>query len=69
LSFALFRTYAVPSIGGLLFRTGEFTRHGRQLRSIRSYPGGYRIDELGTFPQRGAGSVLADGPEVANPGG
>ena len=26
LSFALFRTYAVPSIGGLLFETGEFTR-------------------------------------------
>ena len=26
LSFALFRTYAVPSIGGLLARTGEFTR-------------------------------------------
>ncbi|WP_116451446.1 oxygenase MpaB family protein [Blastococcus litoris] len=25
LSFALFRTYAVPSIGGLLARTGEFT--------------------------------------------
>jgi len=25
LSFALFRTYAVPSIGGLLYRTGEFT--------------------------------------------
>ncbi|SDS90225.1 hypothetical protein SAMN04488570_2990 [Nocardioides scoriae] len=25
LSFALFRTYAVPSIGGLLDRTGEFT--------------------------------------------
>ncbi|MDQ6849410.1 MAG: DUF2236 domain-containing protein [Actinomycetota bacterium] len=25
LSFALFRTYAVPSIGGLLHRTGEFT--------------------------------------------
>jgi hypothetical protein len=25
LSFALFRTYAVPSIGSLLFRTGEFT--------------------------------------------
>src|SRR3954452_7190750 len=25
LSFALFRTYAVPSIGVLLFRTGEFT--------------------------------------------
>ena len=25
LSFALFRTYAVPSIGGLLGRTGEFT--------------------------------------------
>ena len=25
LSFALFRTYAVPSIGRLLFRTGEFT--------------------------------------------
>ena len=25
LSFALFRTYAVPSIGGLLFDTGEFT--------------------------------------------
>jgi hypothetical protein len=26
LSLALFRTYAVPSIGGLLARTGEFTR-------------------------------------------
>ncbi|MGA8987051.1 oxygenase MpaB family protein [Aeromicrobium sp.] len=26
LSFALFRTYAVPSIGRLLFDTGEFTR-------------------------------------------
>jgi hypothetical protein len=26
LSLALFRTYAVPSIGGLLDRTGEFTR-------------------------------------------
>lgn len=25
LSFALFRTYAVPSIGGLLARTPEFT--------------------------------------------
>src|SRR3954454_25179982 len=25
LSFALFRTYAVPSIGRLLFSTGEFT--------------------------------------------
>ncbi len=25
LSFALFRTYAVPSIGALLYRTGEFT--------------------------------------------
>src|SRR3712207_5661743 len=25
LSFALFRTYAVPSIGSLLDRTGEFT--------------------------------------------
>ena len=25
LSFALFRTYAVPSIGKLLFSTGEFT--------------------------------------------
>src|SRR3954464_14913522 len=25
LSFALFRTYAVPSIGRLLHRTGEFT--------------------------------------------
>jgi mpaB/rubber oxygenase-like protein len=25
LSFALFRTYAVPSIGGLLHRSGEFT--------------------------------------------
>jgi hypothetical protein len=24
-SFALFRTYVVPSIGGLLARTGEFT--------------------------------------------
>lgn len=27
LSFALFRTYAVPSIGELLDRTGEFTHH------------------------------------------
>lgn len=27
LSFALFRTYAVPSIGRLLFSTGEFTDH------------------------------------------
>ena len=27
LSFALFRTYAVPSIGSLLDRTGEFTEH------------------------------------------
>ena len=27
LSFALFRTYAVPSIGRLLFDTGEFTEH------------------------------------------
>src|SRR5215211_4431411 len=26
LSFALFRTYAVPSIGSLLFRTGELTQ-------------------------------------------
>ena len=26
LSFALFRTYAVPGIGELLARTGEFTR-------------------------------------------
>jgi hypothetical protein len=26
LSFALFRTYAVPSIGSLLYRTGEFAR-------------------------------------------
>jgi hypothetical protein len=26
LTFALYRTYAVPSIGGLLFRTGEFTQ-------------------------------------------
>lgn len=25
LSFALFRTYAVPSVGNLLYRTGEFT--------------------------------------------
>jgi hypothetical protein len=25
LSFALYRTYAVPSIGNLLYRTGEFT--------------------------------------------
>ncbi|MFW0786082.1 oxygenase MpaB family protein [Gordonia sp. CPCC 206044] len=27
LSFALFRTYAVPSIGELLYDTGEFTEH------------------------------------------
>ena len=30
LSFALFRTYAVPSIGGLLARTGEFLEHTQQ---------------------------------------
>jgi ER-bound oxygenase mpaB/B'/Rubber oxygenase, catalytic domain len=30
LSFALFRTYAVPSIGGLLARTGEFLEHAQQ---------------------------------------
>jgi hypothetical protein len=30
LSFALFRTYAVPSIGGLLARTGEFTQRAQK---------------------------------------
>jgi hypothetical protein len=30
LSFALFRTYAVPSIGGLLARTGEFTERAQK---------------------------------------
>jgi hypothetical protein len=30
LSFALFRTYAVPSIGGLLARTGELTERGQK---------------------------------------
>lgn len=30
LEFALFRTYAVPSISGLLSRTGEFRRHTRK---------------------------------------
>ncbi|EAR20738.1 oxygenase MpaB family protein [Nitrococcus mobilis] len=30
LEFALFRTYAVPSISGLLDRTGEFTRRPRK---------------------------------------
>lgn len=30
LSFALFRTYAVPGIGGLLHRTGEFTTRVQQ---------------------------------------
>ncbi len=30
LSFALFRTYAVPSIGGLLFDTGEFTERAQK---------------------------------------
>jgi hypothetical protein len=30
LSFALFRTYAVPSIGGLLARTGEFTARAQK---------------------------------------
>lgn len=30
LRLALFRTFAVPSIGGLLFRTGEFTRRPQQ---------------------------------------
>ena len=30
LEFALFRTYAVPSISGLLFKTGEFVRRPRK---------------------------------------
>jgi ER-bound oxygenase mpaB/B'/Rubber oxygenase, catalytic domain len=30
LELALFRTYAVPSIGGLLDRTGEFADHGQK---------------------------------------
>lgn len=30
LSFALFRTYAVPGIGGLLARTGEFTERAQK---------------------------------------
>lgn len=30
LSLALFRTYAVPSIGGLLYATGEFTRDAQR---------------------------------------
>ena len=30
LSFALFRTYAVPSIGALLARTGEFTERAQK---------------------------------------
>lgn len=30
LELALFRTFAVPSIGGLLDRTGEFTRRGQK---------------------------------------
>src|SRR6185312_2457677 len=30
LSFALFRTYAVPSIGGLLARTGEFVERAQK---------------------------------------
>src|SRR3954452_17523791 len=30
LGFALFRTYAVPSIGRLLYETGEFTGHTQQ---------------------------------------
>ena len=85
LSFALFRTYAVPSIGNLLYRTGECSprsatrtpgrrsagspgahsgrgpallkvlpprrkpRFIKDLPRIKSYPLGYRIDELGTF--------------------
>ena len=39
LSFALFRTYAVPSIGDLLARTGEFTaRDAEALRRHRADP-------------------------------
>ena len=30
LEFALFRTYAVPSVSGLLYETGEFTRRPRK---------------------------------------
>jgi hypothetical protein len=30
LEFALFRTYAVPSISGLLCKTGEFVRRPRK---------------------------------------
>ena len=38
LSFALFRTYAVPGIGRLLHETGEFTRNTQQRRMMADQP-------------------------------
>jgi hypothetical protein len=48
LSFALFRTYAVPSIGSLLFRTGEFTERTQK-----------RYDDTGLILD----AVLEHGPD------
>lgn len=56
LSFALFRTYAVPSIGGLLDRTGEFT--GRVQK--RYDDTGLLLEEVqrhGLTSSRGRGAV------------
>jgi hypothetical protein len=61
----LYRTYAVPSIGALSRATlrarGRVERllpprrrpkFARQQRNIRSYPKGYNVAELGTFPDQ-----------------
>jgi hypothetical protein len=61
LSFALFRTYAVPSIGQLLFDTGEFTtdtqkRHDDTALVLESV-----LDEGMESPKGRAGAVRRAG--------
>ena len=63
LSFALFRTYAVPSIGALLARTGELTeRHAEALRRHRPDPGRGARARVGQ--RRGPGGDPADEPDA-----
>jgi hypothetical protein len=42
-------------------------RFARQLPQIRSYPGGYTVDELGTFPTRGCPFPRGAGDEATDP--
>ena len=51
LSFALFRTYAVPSIGRLLFRTGEFTE-----RTQKRYDDTSLLLDAPSSPRRSSGT-------------